>query len=153
MRRLFFAAIPAVLALILVVTPVGAGLQWCRTDPIVELNGTQVQIWAAIPEQYEEAVNGPVDFTIAIPEDVEREIIYLDEGLNGHGETVSFVDRGSVEDGVFTAIVMVSIPFDDDLLDDPNVPVEVEVIIDGESEFFTGAYGRAFAVFDVESSN
>jgi hypothetical protein len=92
MRPCWVAAALGLLALLLLVAPVVAGRRWCARDPIVAVNGTQLQIWVAIPEEYLPFVNGPIQTTVLTPADVTREVIYLDEGFNGYGEVVVWGD-------------------------------------------------------------
>ncbi|CCF84899.1 hypothetical protein [Nitrolancea hollandica] len=84
---------PFVIAFLLVgliVFPAQAGLIWCQGDPVVSLNGTEVQIVVSIPEDKQQLVTGPIEVDIATPNSVNREVISTDDGFNGYGETVSF---------------------------------------------------------------
>ena len=48
MARGVTLAATALLSLLLFAMPAGAGWEWCEGDPVVALNGTQLQIKAAI---------------------------------------------------------------------------------------------------------
>jgi hypothetical protein len=85
--------LPFVIAFLLmgiIVFPAQAGLIWCQGDPVVSLNGTEVQIVVSIPEDKQQFVTGPIEVDIATPSSVNRELISTDSGFNGYGETVSF---------------------------------------------------------------
>ena len=144
-RRWLVSGVIPILALLVLGGGVLAG-GWCRADPIVELEGEEVQIWVAIPDQHQSKVNGPIDVEIAVPDGVSTEVTFLDAGFNGHGETVTFVEGGKGRPDKFEAHISVSIP-----LDNPNlaIPAEVEVIHAGTSEFFSGTSSLTFAKVKV----
>ncbi|MDP9380961.1 MAG: hypothetical protein M3Q29_12600 [Chloroflexota bacterium] len=52
MRRLFLPALLSLMVLLAAALPSQAGLEWCPTDPVVEIGGVSVQIIVALPEQY-----------------------------------------------------------------------------------------------------
>ncbi len=132
MRRLVISAIMPLLAVIFLAVPADAGLIWCKADPIVRLNGTDVQIWVAVPEEYQSYVNGPIDVEVQTPELVTREVIFTDAGFNGHGEVVRFTDLdGTVLSDAFPVIIRVTVPLDRSLLGtEVAVPVQVQAIPD-----------------------
>ena len=141
-RRWLVSGLVPILALLVLGGGVLAG-GWCRADPIVELEGEEVQIWVAIPEEYQSQVNGPIDVTIAVPDDVDTEVKFLDAGFNGHGETVTFVEGGKGDEDEFAALITVSVPMEGQgpsslAAQASSVPVQVEVVYDGESRFFMG---------------
>jgi hypothetical protein len=112
MKRMLIAPVVAILTLIMTLAPAGAGWGWCPVDPIVELNGTEVEIWVAIPEPFEEHVTGPVDFKIGVPKEVSTKVVFLDEGYNGYSEVVKFVPNGTSvnPDGTFQVDVHARVP-------------------------------------------
>lgn len=132
MRRLALSAILPLLAVLLFAVPAGAGLTWCKSDPIVRLNGTEVQIWVAIPEEYQAYVNGPIDVEVATPKAVTREVVFTDEGFNGHGEEVRFTDlKGPVMHKTFPVVIRVKVPIDRASLgSNVTIPVQVEIVPD-----------------------
>jgi hypothetical protein len=131
MRRFTASLIFATLLLLIAAAPAGAwGVTWCRVDPIVLLNGTQVSILVAVPEEYAPYVNGPIDVVVRVPAQVRRELIMTDAGFNGYGETVTFIDTdGEVNIiGGFDTVVRVTVPIDRVALgSDVEVPVEVTI--------------------------
>ena len=135
MRRFAISAIVPLLALLFLALPANAGQIWCKADPIVRLNGTEVQIWVAIPEDYQGHVNGPIAVEVATHASVDREVTFTDAGFNGFGETVRFTDlKGTIKDTVFPVLVRVRVPIDRTGLGRKvTVPVRVEVIPDNAS--------------------
>lgn len=131
MRRITISALLAMLLIVIAIAPAGAwGVTWCRVDPVVRLNGTEVSILVAVPEEYKQYVNGPIDVVIRTPAEVTRELIMTDAGFNGHGETVAFRDTdGTVNSiGRFDIVVRVRVPIDYAAMgSDEDVPVEVTI--------------------------
>ena len=139
MRRLAVTLLIPCLAIITLILPADAAVKWCKSDPIVRLNGTQVQILVAIPEEYQALVNGPVAVEVSTPRSVERELIFTDAGFNGFGEVVQFTDMFSLFGIVrinktFTTRIQVQVPIERSSLAETDViPVEVTVIPDNAS--------------------
>ena len=150
MRRFgIMAAITAAL-FVLVVSPVAAGWQWCPRDPIVALNGQEVQIWVSIPEQYESAVTGPVQVDIRTPRGVEQEVIFTDEGFNGFGEEVSFFERGLLRGDEMDVDVRVRVPYNRAMVDRGNLPILLTVILpDGTVIELEDDQGTAKTAFSI----
>ena len=157
-RRGLAAILIGLIAALVVSVPALASLGWCRADPIVRLNGAEVQIWVAIPEQYRPLVNGPIDVTIKTPEGVTREVVMLDSGFNGYGEIVTFEDKlaGWVKpDGSFPMKVKVRVPMNlAGMSNSTLIPVEVEVIPEnGNSQHFTGTHHVTSFTMPIQGSN
>jgi hypothetical protein len=136
-----------------------AGKIWCAKDPIVRLNGQDVQIWVAIPEEYVPYVNGAVRVNILTPNDVTREVIFLDEGFNGYGEEVRFGDlaAGVAEDGSFPAQVRVKVPLDKHALGRQvkrkDVPLQLTINLpDGTSQVVEMTNDGTWIEFTVAGS-
>jgi hypothetical protein len=104
----------ASLAVVLLAAPATAGRKWCMKDPVVSLNGSHLELWIAIPEEYVHLVNGPIAITYRIPSDVSRSVILLDDGFNGYGETVTFLDSNAQVNpaGLFDVDIQVIVPID-----------------------------------------
>jgi hypothetical protein len=129
MKRLGIAGVLSIVAVLLVVSPALGGLQWCPRDPIVALNGQDVQIWVSIPEVYQDAVTGPIDVQVASPHGVTQEVVFTDEGFNGYGETVEFVQRGVVQSDEMNVSLRVDVPYDRSMVEDGNLPVLLTVVL------------------------
>lgn len=153
MKRFGIASVFSVFALLVLVGPVFSGLQWCPKDPIVALNGQQVQIWVAIPEGYEPVVTGPINVVVSSPAGVEREVLFTDDGFNGFGETVSFVDAGQIVGDEMPVGVDVNVPYDASQLSDGNLPVLVTVVLpDGSVVEVQDEFGAASASFTIPAN-
>ena len=155
-KRFSTAFLMGLLALLIAAMPTLAGVTWCRADPIVRLNGTDVQIWVAVPAAYAPLVNGPIDVTVKTPSAVTREVVFLDAGFNGYGETVSFADiRDGTKGGAFDMKVAVRVPMDvSGLPPGTIVPVQVEVIpANGTATYFNGTIDLTSFTMKIQGVN
>ena len=144
--------IPTQRALIMLAVAM-AGVGWCRVDPIVSLNGRQVQIWVAVPQEYVSKVSGPIEVEINVPSSVSRQLLYTDSGFNGYGERVTFTtNNGSLmPDGSFWMTFVVRVPMNGFW---QSVPVQVEVVNpDGTSRFYNGTQYNVNGTFVVSAAN
>ncbi len=122
MKRATWSSLLTVLAVLVLVNPAGAFSGWCRKDPIVLLNGTKVNIFVSIPKESEKDVKGPILTLIKVPRGVEAEVIYEDDGFNGHGEKTVISGKLDAEVGErFPIEVSVRVPIDD--------PVRMKVVV------------------------
>lgn len=126
MRRSGVLALLMLLALWLPGMPVSAGKGWCRSDPIVRINGTDLQIWVAIPIEDLPDVIGPIQIEIVVPRGSINELVYVDEGFNGFGEAFRWAQGESsfASDGSLTVRASVSVP----IRNGRYVPMQVELI-------------------------
>lgn len=148
-KRLSAALLMGLLALILTAVPALAGVTWCRADPIVKLNGEEVQIWVAVPKEYASKVTGPIDITITVPRNVSTKVLLLDAGFNGYGEKVKFVKSGSMlPGGIIPMTVVARVPMKGVRA---TVPVQMEIIHNGQaSQFFYGSQYVATATMLID---
>ena len=112
-RKIIVAVSLGLLAMLVVATPALAGRKWCARDPIVRLNGEDVQIWVAIPEEFVPTVKGAVQVKVYTPVGVSQELIFVDQGFNGYGEEVKFTTDEALTvraDGSFDVIVKAWVP-------------------------------------------
>jgi len=137
MRRCALIALTALLTLLPFATPVSAGKGWCRSDPIVTLNGVQLQLLIAIPVEEQANVIGPIAVTMVAPKASKMTVVYTDSGFNGFGESINLAansDRIGI-DGTFTVKAILSVP----MRGNNFIPMQVEIIPDsGESVFVEG---------------
>jgi hypothetical protein len=148
-RRHLAACSLGLLALLIFAMPAGAGVSWCRADPVVNLNGKRVQVWVAVPEQYVDKVSGPIELQINVPSSVSREIITLDGGFNGYGEKVSFTTNSGtlLPDGSFYMTIVAKVPTAGFW---QQIPVMVEVVHpNGASQYFNGSQYATVGTFVV----
>jgi hypothetical protein len=118
MRHLIVSFCLALVAALTVVAPASAGRTWCFRDPVVNLAGHDVQVLVAIPAEYVHLVDGPIDVVFKTPSGMSRSVVFTDDGFNGFGETVSFVDaprRPVNSQSDFTLSVRVTVPIDESL--------------------------------------
>jgi hypothetical protein len=135
MRRFSISLTLGVLALMLMALPASAGRSWCARDPIVSLDGTPVQVWVAIPDEFVPYANGPIEVKFKAPKSIkERKVLYTDSGFNGHGEKVSWSDLkgASTINGLIPLEIEVRVHMDQKKVDnafgkDTPVPVQVTV--------------------------
>ena len=93
---------------------VRAGVVWCKSDPIVRLNGTLVDVQIAIPLEYQLLVNGPTRFEIQTSGSVTRALYLSDPGLNLQGIQVVFVTNQALKvmGQQFQTRIKVTVPID-----------------------------------------
>lgn len=137
MRSFVKSTLIAMLAVMVLALPARAGLDWCDGDPIVALNGTQVQILVSIPQEYAPLVNGPIRVEVETPRSTSRRVLYTDRGFGGHGEAVKFKNRGHLkaeESKLIPTRISVSVPVARSRLGShKSIPVRVTVIPDNAS--------------------
>jgi hypothetical protein len=136
-RKMIAATGLGLLALWLLAMPAFAGKIWCYRDPIVLLNGSEVQILVAVPEEDQWRVEDAVEVKIKTPKGVMRETIFTDAGFNGHGEEVSYGNLSSSvkADGSFKVEVYVEMDTDSSGSGSGEIPVLVTVITADGSTF------------------
>lgn len=126
------ALVLGLLALLVISAPASAGRAWCARDPIVRIQGTDLQILVAVPQEYASYVNGPVQVDIRTPDWAPVELIFTDAGFNGHGEVVTFstMPGSPAIDPLRTQTrIVITVPIAYDLLPaNTQVPVQIELI-------------------------
>ena len=113
-RRISAALLLGLLTMLVMAMPASAGRAWCAKDPIVSIDGTPVQIWVAVPEEYQAYVNDRVEVKVKAPKHLKRAILFTDEGFNGQGEKVEWGDLKdeNLSDGLVPLGVEVKVKFD-----------------------------------------
>jgi hypothetical protein len=143
-RQIVPPTLIAFCAILLLVSPAVAGRSWCMKDPIVRLNGVEVQIWVAIPEEFVPAVNGPIAVFVRTPHGVVQETVLLDDGFNGYSEVVTYgTHAGTVaDDGSFDADITVAVPVDLRIVrgmrNAREIPVQVTLVQGDRTEVVEG---------------
>jgi hypothetical protein len=78
------------LALFLVAAPeANAARTWCRTDPIITINGELADIFTLAPVEDLPKITGATQIVVVVPTGVSTSLIATDAGF-GYGETVEF---------------------------------------------------------------
>jgi hypothetical protein len=96
MKRLATAAILSLLAFTIVSAPTSAGFGWCRSDPLVLIDGHVVDIFVTGPLLAPLMVTGPNTVVIKTPPDVDSHLILKDLGF-GKGEVVYFEESPALK--------------------------------------------------------
>jgi hypothetical protein len=138
-RKMFLATTLGLLAVLMLAAPAMAGRTWCARDPIVRVNGHDIQLWVAVPTEYVPLVSGPIDIEILTAKPVDAETLYLDEGFNGYGETVKFgsLRKGKTySDGSFDIQLNVKVPISDRRI--KKVPLQLTFTIGGAAVTSSG---------------
>ena len=125
MRHPLAAFFVSLLAIAALCGSASAGRGWCRSDPIVQIGNTSLQIWIAIPEADQPSVTGPINVVITVPVGTPHSVLLTDGGFNGYGEAITWIESGSMPtNGALPVVFAVSIPTVGGRL----VPMNVEVI-------------------------
>ncbi len=129
MKRFVIGTLVPLLAILSLTLPANAGLMWCKTDPVITLNNTIVDITTSIPLEYVPLVNGPVTYEVRTPKDTERHLILNDAGF-GSGSEVVFLDgAGTILNNEIPTKILVHVPIDTSrLAPKETVPVELMII-------------------------
>jgi hypothetical protein len=95
---------------------------WCRSDPLVRIDGELVYIVFAAPRTIRKVVTGPTEVVITVPLGVQTALVAAGSGF-GEGETVRFVQsRETIESrSDFDILVETRVPASEDL------PIGLEV--------------------------
>jgi hypothetical protein len=112
----------AVLASSVAVPDAEAYRQWCRSDPVVVIDGAVADVFIAAPVEVLTEVTGPTQIVVTVPVEVDQTLAIPTSGF-GQGEQVTFEasHRVQVTDGQIQVRIAVYVPASDDAL-----PVQVE---------------------------
>jgi hypothetical protein len=124
MRQLF-ASIAIVCLALAIAAPQGAtaGIGWCKSDPIVLIDGELADIFVSAPLHAPLVVTGPTQIVITLPVGIDGTVVLTDLGF-GRGEQVRFVSSHALqvrESGIPVRIA-VYVPATDE-----SMPIEVEM--------------------------
>ena len=92
MRRVSVSLLLGVLALLLISAPASAGRAWCRSDPVVIINGSIADVFISSSLLAPLQVTGPTQVVITLPENAS--ILAISDLGFLHGEVVT-VKRSS----------------------------------------------------------
>jgi hypothetical protein len=74
---------------------ISAARGWCRSDPLVRVDGRLAYVIYSAPWTIRQATTGPTEIVFSIPHGVKAELIAPGPGL-GEGESVRFVPTSSL---------------------------------------------------------
>jgi hypothetical protein len=99
-----------------------AAVGWCRSDPVIMVNGNIADIFVSAPVDALVAVTGPTQIVVTTPPDVDAALIVSTFGF-GRGEIVEFEQSRSLKitDEGIELRIQVFVPAIND-----QMPVEVE---------------------------
>ena len=125
----------AALAFVLIAPNASAFRQWCRTDPIVRIDGQIAHVLVSVPREARDLTTGPIELVIAVPAGVDAELIAANMGF-GYGYVVTFVPSDALATGPAGTAVEVSavVP-----TLDGTIPVLVEFVPNGNGPLAAGA--------------
>lgn len=86
----------SVLMLALTAPGVGAGVGWCRDDPVVVIDGEVADIFVSVMFDDLTKVNGPTQIVVSTPVGVDMKLAIAAVGF-GHGEDVRFAESKSLQ--------------------------------------------------------
>jgi hypothetical protein len=93
MRRLFahLSALLGLSALLFTLTVPGASatVGWCRSDPVVMIDGKVAHVWVSSTNAMRDAATGPIRVVITVPVGVSTRLLATDRGF-GYGYEVTF---------------------------------------------------------------
>ena len=96
MKKFVSAAVLALLTLSVAAAPTSAGLGWCRSDPVLLIDGHIVDIWVTGPLLAPLKVTGPNQIVVTTPEGVDSYLILKTIGF-GRGEKVTLKTSPELE--------------------------------------------------------
>jgi hypothetical protein len=89
MKRLALVAALSIFAALIAAAPVGAGISWCRADPVFSLDGKVGHVYLSTHDGLQHLNNSSLDVVIAHPHKVATKLIAIDGGF-GQGMSVNF---------------------------------------------------------------
>jgi hypothetical protein len=94
--RLLGGAALAALAASATATRAEAARTWCRTDPVVKIDGQVADVWLSSYWELHKTATGPSEIVISVPPGVSTELLASDLGFGRHGYVVSFQEDPSL---------------------------------------------------------
>lgn len=85
------AILMAIAALVATAPSADAYRQWCRTDPVVMIDGVVADIFVSGPLTAPTLVTGPNKIVVMTPPDIDGQLVVSTLGF-GRGEDISFVE-------------------------------------------------------------
>ena len=116
-----------------------AGISWCRTDPLITVNGATGHVFVESVKEMFQQTTGPIKINIVVPTDAEASAEPLDNGF-GRGYRITFShDKDLKYRGPYTDVrISARVPSRRG-----DLPVRVYFHSDTKPQFDTVAYGMA----------
>lgn len=113
----------AVFALAMTIQSAAAGMGWCRTDPLLLVDGQAVDVVVSGPLDAPLEVTGPTKIEVQVPKGVDAELIISDLGF-GYGYDITIVETKKLKQKAFynEVVVRTYVP-----ANDSSMPVLLEV--------------------------
>ena len=89
---------PVALAAALPPRGAAAAKQWCKTDPIVRIDGQTADILLSSHLEMRQLATGPARVVVTVPAGVPARLIATDPGFGGNGYDVRFEESGRLDD-------------------------------------------------------
>ena len=86
----------AIVSLGLAVPTANAGIGWCRTDPVVVIDGQLADIFVSARFDDLSKVTGPTEIVVGTPVGIDAELAIATAGF-GYGEKVTFQESASLQ--------------------------------------------------------
>ena len=120
----------------LLATGADARPTWCRTDPVVQIDGQTVHIYLSSYLAMNDAATGPTQIVVTVPTGVEAVLRAADPGFGGHGYDVRFAESAALKTTPRRLQVHVAVyaPATDD-----SLPVVVDVVPFGDGRIAGGS--------------
>lgn len=116
------------LALMLGSTVVYAAFNWCPDDPVLLIDGAEVNVIIEVPDGSQGLVSGPVEVKVHVPSGAVFDVIAFGNSF-GHGpEIVEFIPDGEPGEVKVEALVSAT----------ERIPVRVTIVTPGGSKHKRG---------------
>ena len=69
---------------------VSAGRQWCRSDPVIMIDGEVADVLIYSSDAMAAAATGPVEIVVTLPPDMSGSVLATDLGFGGYGYAIRF---------------------------------------------------------------
>ncbi len=134
---------------VLAASGAGATYEWCKSDPILRIDGQTADVVLSSHLAMRSAATGPARLVVTVPTGVAAELVATDRGFGGHGYDVRFAESPALRNAAGTLQVRVEAyaPASDDAL-----PLRVEFAPRGAGRLSPGsAEGTANAWVVLET--
>ncbi len=120
------------IALLMVAAPASAGVSWCRSDPIIMVDGQVANILVSKDANHKAKITGATLLVVEVPSGSDYRLIDMDNGF-GFGYQITFVENSNLvsKNGFVEVRVKVMVP-----ADDSSLPVRVELQPQGKVKSF-----------------